>query len=320
MLGQQKFSARNLRFSKRYLILGDGICFFDIISPKKGWRFQCESWIMRMTRFPSLRSKHLHQELRVALGSHSDFLLYNTSDYKDTRWIGVVKREKEAPFFIKVYKEQEIAEKNFRLSNLAKEHFSSIFRLSNPIDCAGRVLSFSLLKKAQNVSIEEVWTYALQQSLDLYHTGLDTQKWSTELQWVSKDFHFCKEVWGHGDLSHWNCFLDTEGRLCLIDYEELDLYPPFYDCFHLLLKPTLLHHSAKIPIEYCEEIAKAIDTSVIQVLVWLYLYLDIENKKDSYKNMLLKNEAIEKTIQNRKKTQEICKEFVYNFSGGSVCK
>jgi|GEM_PF-4883747 len=306
------FSARNLRFSKRYLVVGDGQHFFHLLSPKQGWRFWLEKSIFRISHVPSFRSAHIHQRISDALGEVQSFLLYNTSDYKNTSWIGVTKTKAGLICFVKIYKDPRDAQENFRISQQAEELFSSFFTVSSALQCRDSILSFSLLQKSRNVSIEEVWPHVLKQSIALYRQGVESERWVSDVMWAPEELRICREVWGHGDLSHWNCFWNQEDEICLIDYEEVDRYPPLYDCFHLLLKPTLLHRPAQIPVLQCEEMAHALELSIDHIFVWLDLYLSLENRKDIHRNKVLQSEEIRRTIENRRKTQECCREMLKN--------
>ena len=238
------------------------------------------------------------------------FLFFDTSSYKNTDFIGIVERENETISFVKIYKETCIAAENREKARTAHTLFSSSFEVAAVEQGDGRILALTLLSKVRNTSVEEVWPKVLEHSVALLHDATQQREW-TELSWYEGN-RSSKEVMGHGDLSHWNCFWNQEDQLCLIDYEEIALYPPMYDCFHLLLKPSLLHGTVEIPISRCKEIANACNHSLEEVGTWLYLYLDSENKKDIHRNKKLQNSLVDETIDNRRIMQQKCKEWLQN--------
>ena len=100
----------------------------------------------------------------------------------------------------------------------------------------------------------------------------------------------------HGDLSHWNCFMDRSKRLCLIDYEEMGEYLPLYDWFHLLLKPSLLKPGCLFPEKELVCISELLMLKKERVLSWMWLYLLLEIRKDMYRNQDLQSAKIEREI------------------------
>ncbi|MEC7985128.1 MAG: phosphotransferase, partial [Myxococcota bacterium] len=114
--------------------------------------------------------------------------------------------------------------------------------------------------------------------------------------------------WSHGDLSHWNCFLDSAGRLCLIDYEEVGLYPPLYDWFHLTLKPSLLKPHCEFPEEALVKIAERFSLPQEKVLAWLWLYLLLEMCKDARRNRVLLSEKINREIRYKRSLWTLCQD------------
>ena len=302
------FSSRTLRLKKRYLLYGAGSKFFGLLSPKKGWRSWVERCAFSLFRMPSIRNRSVLQQLQEELGwKVSEFLLFYTGDYKHTSWIGVVQEESHRQSFIKIYKHGGAARTEYEKTKCAEETFSPFFRVAEPRLYSDHILALSVLRKEHNVSVQDVWAQVLQQSVSLYRKEQRPGKWAAYMSWVPQQLRTAPAVLGHGDLSHWNCFVDDQGVLCLIDYEEVDWYPPMYDCFHLLLKPTLLHRPADIPLDECVELSQTCACSFEQVLVWLCIYLECENEKDRTRNTLLQSKHIEKTIHNRQVLHEGCK-------------
>ena len=304
-------SSRTIRLEKRFLIYGSGTRFLSLLSPKKGWRASLEKVVFSVCRAPSFRRsrvlKQLNNELPV---KPTDFLLYYTGDYKNTTWIGVVQDSNQTEYFVKVYKDVGMARQEYEKSEMACSLFSQFFTVAAPLSYSEHILSVSLLHKKSNVLIEDVWNRVVEQSVWLYRAKQKEGSWGADVSWAPLDLRHTPAVRAHGDLSHWNCFVNTQQELCLIDYEEIGWYPPMYDCFHLLLKPTLLHRPAEIPLEECRHLATTWDCSLEQVLVWMYVYLACENEKDRLRNMDLHNPHIESTIKNRSVVQQECKKRV----------
>lgn len=304
-------SSRTIRLEKRFLIYGSGTKFLPLLSPKKGWRANLERVMFALCRFPSMRKNHVLTQLNEELSSSpTDFLLYYTGDYKNTNWIGVVQDSMQSEYFVKMYKDAGVARKEHEKSTLACSLFSRFFTVAEPLAYSEHLLSVSLLRKRSNVQIEDVWERVVEQSVSLYHEQQKEGTWGEHVSWAPPELRHTPAVMGHGDLSHWNCFLNERQELCLIDYEEVGWYPPMYDCFHLLLKPTLLHRPAEIPHGDCLFLANTWKCSVEQVLVWMYVYLACENEKDRIRNMELNNPHIESTIRNRSVVQKECKKRV----------
>ena len=300
--------ARTVRGEKRYLVGGKGSSFFALLSPKAGWRRFLEQSMFFVSRFPE-RDHEVVRYITSELGSTpSDFLLYYTGDYKDTDWIGLIRKENALLAFVKLYKEAGLAKQNYECCLLAQQYFSPFFATASPLQYSEHILALGVLHKAHNISIQRVWSRVFIQSLSLYeHRDVSLLAWDlTKEKWIPTKWRYAPRVFAHGDLSHWNCFVDRNGVLCLIDYEEVGWYPPFYDCFHLLLKPTLLHQKSSLPEEECLQIAGMANTDKGQVLVWLYLYLEEENQKDILRNTKLQNQKIAQTIENRKHLQQEC--------------
>ena len=304
-------SSRTIRLEKRFLIYGSGTRFLSLLSPKKGWRASLEKVMFFLCRFPSFRRNNVLSQLKKELlVVPEDFLLYYTGDYKNTSWIGVVQDAARTEFFVKIYKDSGVAQQEYEKSALACSLFSQFFTVATPLAYSEHILSVSLLHKQSNVLIEDVWNQVVDQSVWLYHEYQKEGSWESDVSWAPDELKHTPAVRAHGDLSHWNCFVNEQQELCLIDYEEIGWYPPMYDCFHLLLKPTLLHRPADIPLEQCRYLATAWDCSLEQVLVWMYVYLACENEKDRLRNMELNNPHIELTIQNRSVVQQDCKKRV----------
>ena len=307
------YSGRNLWLKKRYLVYGKGVHFHRVISVRQGWKHLLDYGILRCSLFPSLRRRWVVKELTISLSSPpTSFLFFDTSDYKDTYFIGQVAQEDGKVVFVKIYKEEAIAQKNRQQTQRANEVFADSFVVAQLQNSGGRVLSLEVLQKARNATIEEVWPLVFAHSLSMYRTAEKEHDWSPIVPWYTGD-KITKEVVGHGDLSHWNCFWDEKSRLCLVDYEELGDYPPMYDCFHLLLKPTLLNTTADIPMWACNEIATATQEDVSRVLLWLFLYLACENKKDRTRNKILNNSYIAQAIENRCDLQQKCQEKIQSY-------
>ena len=305
------FSSRTIRLEKRFLIHGQGKEYLPLLSPKKGWRAGVEKIIFSLCRFPSFRRSSVLRQLKSELSTEpTDFLLYYTGDYKNTTWIGVVKDSTQSEYFVKIYKSAGVAKEEYEKSTFACSFFSRYFTVAAPLDHSEHILSVSLLRKKSNVLIQEVWDRVVEQSLWLYHNQQKEGPWKSYVSWAPPRFRHTPGVVAHGDLSHWNCFINEEGELCLIDYEEVGWYPPMYDCFHLLLKPTLLHRPAEIPLNECHYLAEKWECSLEQVFVWMYVYLASENEKDRLRNIELNNSHIAATIRNRSAVQQECKKHV----------
>lgn len=304
-------SSRTIRFEKRFLVYGSGTRFLSLLSPKTGWRSRLEGIVFYLCRFPSFRRKGILEQLKkelLVVPEH--FLLYYTGDYKNTSWIGVVQDSARTEFFVKVYKDAGVAQQEYEKSMLACSLFSRFFTVATPLAYSEHILSVSLLHKKSNVRVEEVWMKVVEQSIWLYREHQKEGSWESDVSWAPYELRHTPAVRAHGDLSHWNCFVNEQLELCLIDYEEIGWYPPMYDCFHLLLKPTLLHRPADIPLEQCRTLATTWKCSLEQVFVWMYVYLACENKKDRLRNKKLNNPHISKVIQNRSAVQQDCRKRV----------
>ena len=306
------FSSRTIRLEKRFLIYGAGKRYLPLLSPKKGWRASAEKIVFALCLVPSLRRSRVLKQLKSELSNPpTDFLLYYTGDYKNTTWIGVVQDAVQREYFAKVYKHTAMAKEEYEKSTFACSFFSRFFTVALPLSYSEHILCVSLLRKKSNVLIEDVWSRVVEQSLWLYHNEKKEGSWDSYVSWAPEHLRNTPSVVAHGDLSHWNCFLSEEGELCLIDYEEVGWYPPMYDCFHLLLKPTLLHRPADIPLEECAFLADQWKCSLEQVLVWMYAYLACENEKDRLRNAELNNSHIASTIHNRSVVQQECQKIVF---------
>ena len=213
-------------------------------------------------------------------------------------------------YFVKVYKDLGVARQEYQKSELACSLFSQFFTVAAPLAYSDHILSVSLLHKKSNVLVEDVWSRVVEQSFWLYCDQQKEGSWDADTSWAPSELRHTPAVMAHGDLSHWNCFVNEKQELCLIDYEEIDWYPPMYDCFHLLLKPVLLHRPAAIPLKQCQYLAKTWKCSLEQVFVWMFVYLACENEKDRVRNIALNNPHIESTIQNRSVVQQECKKRV----------
>lgn len=259
-------------------------------------------------RIPSIHHRDVLAQIRRELNIDVHrFLLYYTGDYKNTRWIGVVEDGSHREMFVKVYKKSAIARTEYEKTEQAYAAFTDFFRIATPQSYSEHVLALSVLRKKQNVSVQDVWRRVVEQSVSLYRKEKRLGLWDAYATWAPAHLRETPAVLAHGDLSHWNCFVDEQNVLCLIDYEEVGWYPPMYDCFHLLLKPILLHRPAEIPHDACMELARSFGCSFAQVLVWLVIYLECENEKDRIRNEVLKNQHIEQTIQNRLVLLDTCK-------------
>ena len=301
------FSGRNLWLKKRYLVFGAGYDFHHILSPRKGFKHRIDALTLRYLRFPSLRRNWVLDRVQDGFSrSVSAFLFFDTSDYKDTHFIGVVAFRNGDRCFTKIYKDESDAVENREKAHLAQQYFSDSFVVAKPIPSTGCIAALTLLDKKSNAEIDQVWSVVRNHSVKLYKQAHKIKEWGTILSWYS-GVTTTKLVVGHGDLSHWNCFWNDSGALCLIDYEEIDYYAPMYDCFHLLLKPTLLNTTAELPMAQCIELAEHSGESLDRVLLWLYVYLETENSKDRARNVLLRNKAIDRAIDNRLDLQKKCK-------------
>ena len=293
---------------KRYLVLGSGRKFHHVLSPRQGLKHKLDALTLRFLQAPSLRRRWIFDVLKEGFDhSVQSFLFFDTSDYKNTNFIGIVELEDGRTFFTKIYKDAAEAQINRNRSELAQQYFSGSFVVAASVPCRGRLVALSLLPKKQNASIEQVWSVVRDHSVELYKKSHRIQDWTAILSWYTGS-PVTASVVGHGDLSHWNCFWNTENELCLIDYEEIDFYAPMYDCFHLLLKPTLLNKKADLPMPRCLELAQATGVNLDRVLLWLYLYLETENNKDQKRNVLLGNISIAQAIDNRLDLQKKCRE------------
>ena len=317
------FSGRNLWLQKRYLVWGSGTKFHHILSPRQGFKHALDSLTLRFLRLPSLRRRWVFDVLKEGFDqSVCSFLFFDTSDYKNTHFIGVVELDDGQTYFTKIYKDATEAERNREKTDLAQRYFSEAFVVAQSVPSAGRMVALALLPKKHNATIAQVWSVVRDHSIDLYKQSQDqeiqrsthTKDWSGALAWYTGS-PITVLVMGHGDLSHWNCFWNTANELCLIDYEEIGLYVPMYDCFHLLLKPTLLNQKAELPMERCMELAQGTGVGIERVLLWLYLYLETENNKDQQRNVLLGNISIAQAIDNRLDLQKKCREKILSLMG-----
>ncbi|MEC7987170.1 MAG: phosphotransferase, partial [Myxococcota bacterium] len=253
LLGTHFRRANTIRLQRRYLVYSSGSRFYSFVDPKRGWKGQMSRLLFQL-QIPTRRGREektiLEREFHDVV---SEFLLYDTHDYKTTSWIGVVALETRPPVFVKIYKRREDAAQNFLRSQKAGDIFTPYFALAESFYFDGLICAYSLLNKRRNVDIADVEERVLKR----YAAEFSKREWAVRTSdWLSEDdmkllqrwdVRFPLEMfkragreqmWSHGDLSHWNCFLDSAGRLCLIDYEEVGLYPPLYDWFHLTLKPS----------------------------------------------------------------------------------
>ena len=314
-------SARSIRWEKRYLIYKGGAQFFDYIDTREGWKRTCGKMLFRLqipTRGGIKERNLLEEELAEPI---HHFLLYDTHDYKSTAWIGVVEVGQKKRYFVKIYKKASDAADSFARSEIAMRVFSPYFILSKAQYFGGTVCAYSLLQKKRNVAIAEVEETILQRyAKELPEMSNETDSWISEqeqhnfaMAGIEIDQNILQraglqQMWSHGDFSHWNCFEDRSNALCLIDYEEVGLYPPLYDWFHLILKPSLLKPGCVFPEKELNRVSTRLQQSEEVVVSWMWLYLLLEMRKDLYRNRVLKSPKIDKEIHYKQILWQECQE------------
>ncbi len=322
VLGNPFRRAFSIRLQRRYLIYNRGARFYSRLDTRRRWRKRLGSLLFKIqlpTRYGAAPLAKLEEELGDRV---RDFLLYDTHDYKSTQWVGVVALEGDRELFVKIYKEKAAAAENALRSQKAAEIFAPYFGLSESSYFGGRVCAYSLLQKKRNVSIAEVEERVLERYAGAFSNpnamNRDTGWFSEEDQarLSSHGFTICSVIlqragtqamWSHGDLSHWNCFFDRSGQLCLIDYEEVGIYPPLYDWFHLILKPSLLKPGCVFPAPAILGASRRFRLEETQLVAWLWLYLLLEIQKDLLRNQVLRSEKIQQEIEYKRILWEECR-------------
>lgn len=256
-----------------YAGFGDFRAHVDQLSFRMGWKQSLHALFLKAQYFnpvPVIRKTHF-QPIANLLQSVTpspilSSLVYDTSWYKETRAIGIVKTS-ETVYFVKIHAQPEECLFEERQARFVKEMFSGSFLTAPILVSAGNCLFFQFIPRLRAVQADD---HIEERLLHLTKNFLDQHAITKDLSdcipldlfalchgtqyadlgkkirsWIEKNDQQIRHIPVHGDMTPWNMFVNQEEKIVLVDYERAGWQVPFYDLFHYVLQSQALAKNVK---------------------------------------------------------------------------
>lgn len=210
---------------------------------------------------PKSKPDKIIDELTACLPGLQDCLLFDTSWYKETRYIGYAGAAGR-DYFIKVFRDEQEALFQKHRSLFAENFFRPFFSVV-PVAHGYRhilafpYLSFQKISAGSKLVREQIMAmnrhflagdplYKKMADIlpsDLYFI-LDPALSEKIRPWLDNNPNSLPILPAHGDLTPWNTGMDANGKVILFDDEQAGWHSPWYDYFHYTLQPAALQDRA----------------------------------------------------------------------------
>ena len=313
---------KDLRGRTLYMGYGDYRSQVEQLSFRQGWRGTLLNVYLKAQYFLPFKNSPLKPPfqsvaqnlLNAAPSPIISGLFYDTSWYKETKSIGIV-RTAETEYFVKIYTLPEECLFEERQAKFVADMFSGSFIVAPIMHSKGNCLFYKSIKHLRPVGAEDhieerllhitkdfidrhAVTKNLSESIPLglfafchgtEYAGL-AQKIRT---WIEKNERGISHIPVHGDMTSWNMFVNTEEKIVLVDYERSGWHVPFYDLFHYVLQPQALKKN-KNALQNILYRKTWYHRDIMKVLLTLYIidqfYLDLSDHKiRGFDNIPLRN-------------------------------
>ena len=267
------FLLYDTKFKKNYMAYGSYKGLISLLKLRLGLRNVADKFLLSVQYLLKInssldkRSAGIFSDI-VACFEHKieAAILYNTSWYKETMYIGYIQTS-EKLFFIKVYRNQQEALFQKHQSDFIEKFFAKDFNLVPVTQHYNNILVYnyvSLTKQSDEAKIifekiirlnqEFVKTAKIDKMVsdilpsDIYFVF---DQWNRDLSlkiksWVLAHKTRVPVIPCHGDMTPWNIAVKKNGEVFLFDYEQAGWHTPFYDYFHYLVQPAALKNEKLI--------------------------------------------------------------------------
>lgn len=258
---------KGLGKASKYVAIGFPFLQIYQLSHFKGFRkfLECLYLSLQLLTLKKKLPHNLQENLsdrhfKIKEGLNSAFFM-DTSWYKGTFLVGIIKTNKQQPYFIKYFKNQADADNEFHRSINFYSAASNIFTLSKCVRNEQKVLYYEYLENSHKLvntntlaelAIKLVDTQKHKESLPIHlqfnfdeilkntfwkdHDSLYKMFSSViHKQWENSENCYLTYL-AHGDYTPWNSFFDKKNEICLIDYERSTQRVLFCDFFHLFFQ------------------------------------------------------------------------------------
>ncbi|MBU0943574.1 MAG: hypothetical protein KJ804_10955 [Proteobacteria bacterium] len=299
--------------SARYIVVGNGLDFLPIISFYRGLRLVAEKKVMRLGTEPLITIPYGGCEVTNALqkvdkflvrpcGKKWDGLFLSTSWYKETVLVGCAETGSRM-FFFKVFKHQSIANQEAARMKIIRDLYERWFEIPRVEGVHGRLLVLSylprlewlppregrqLLKKAliempenseqQYASLEKLIN-SMSYRMDSFNkAGVSKSKAMQILEKIKNALRPHIDSYpiqlAHGDMTPWNSYRTTDGRMALVDSERAGFRVRYTDFLHYHAQPrAIARFSFQSPMDYVSELCRSFSLPMNSAVTIVCLYL-----------------------------------------------
>lgn len=276
-------------FSKKYIVRGNYWSYWPAFNYLHGYRRTIENAYLslgiRRSVAPTESIYQSLERLREKLGSIDSMMLLDTSYYKDTWVVGVVRTESRSEYFVRLYKDTLGRQATIRLEanrekfnrflsrgelrTVEHQYLRDDLVVSKYVECQARLkpeelqeaaIHFQESTSASNKSIAEesllIQAEELGRSIGILSGSLDKELVrEKELQLFL----------AHGDFTTRNVFKDNESSIVVFDFENVGYYPPYYDYLTVLFQEkvfsTIILNSHSIAKNLVSEVSVRLSKS-----------------------------------------------------------
>lgn len=266
--------------SARYIVVGLTEEYLSQISYYTGIRLLLEKGAIRLFReLPKYHGLELGiQELndfciKNKLGKWSGFFLY-TAWYKETIFIGYVSTNTGDEYFVKIFKNQDYAKKEGENLKLLKTMYGRWFVIPEVKSIYKKLMVLNFIKKKRNTNVKDAFTllvkatksriFIVEETVRAEHVlnrmsaciqifnsigyGLDRLKrmlCSIDSMILSTCNEY-KVMNMHGDMTPWNMYPVTLGKIALVDAERVQIRSVYSDFLHFIVQPASTISNSKV--------------------------------------------------------------------------
>lgn len=218
-----------------------------------------QSCLPFLSRQIDIQTKMLWDKLVHLYGnSMNAALLYNTSWYKDTTYIGIIDTP-QGRNFVKVYPKQEDLIFQLHQAKFIQEHFSGPFTTIPVLRAQDSFLVSPHIPRKRSIDKDDHIdsniihlsnrlrnaTQVFKPARDIIPIDIgvifmkagDPVLYRRIRSWALEQHQPLPIIPVHGDMTPWNLYVSLEEKIVLTDYERAGWHVPFYDYFHFVLQP-----------------------------------------------------------------------------------
>lgn len=257
------FTLYDSKLKKHYLVSGRFTDLLKISTLRLGKRNKLDRFflwlqsLLNMKISVSKRTEEVIKNLNKCFETPvSALLLFDTSWYKETLYIGYVQVAAEV-FFVKIHRNQQEALFHKHQASFVQQHFSDSFVIVPVIKSFDNVLIYPYINSElrsditenivsinlhflEKAKIEKPFSEILPTDIYFIMEEFDSLLAKKIKKWAQKQENGVPLVPAHGDMVPWNTAVNADGKMVLYDYEQAGWHTILYDYFHYLLQPIAL--------------------------------------------------------------------------------